>query len=396
MCSKILILLAILQLFSSIKGSGSTTNTKRVVCYYGGIRGKQTKNLLPEDIDASVCTHITYLQGDINTELEEIHITPIFEVHQTGGPSYTEKLEKLKEANPNLKLLLFVSPEHIPWVLESAERRTKIIESAVALLNATKFDGLDFSTTFIEGAIDDFSTFLCEMHAEFEKYGYILSVVGSEKLELNSVDTVVQRFSRQSGSIREFVPTIFFVMHAVLRINAQVTGKIDLDSLTHVAELARNTHFMASSRCSSFITVLTIENWMSRSNTTRLIAPINLTMTVVDRYIEKGYPANKLLISIPTFGLIVTLTDPKQTGVGVSIDGPGSERTEVTDGYTLFYSTVRPTVSAQYILEKNLGGALFFTLDMDDFSGTSGKTFPIIRVVSDTFQQSVRASDASP
>ncbi|KAG8222474.1 hypothetical protein J437_LFUL000836 [Ladona fulva] len=352
-----LFLLTILQMFSSIKGNDSTTDAKRVVCYYAGFKLKQMKNLHPEDIDASVCTHIVYIHGEINTQLQKIYIPPSSESQPIGGDDYVERLVKLKEANPNLKLLLLVSTEHIPWAIETAERRTKIIQSAVEFLNATRFDGLDFATSPVAAEMVLFLHF-CG----------------------NGWRMVYRRKYYKSSS----------------------ADKLNHHRLLHVG--------------------MQIPEGRSCRHHVRM---------TVETCIERGFPANKLLISVPTFGLMFNLTDPKQTGLGASIDGPGNDRSQYSEGYTIFYSTlwkrlndttegwtvardektnspyaysktgkwlsyedpISAAIKARYVLEKNLGGALIIALDLEDFDGMTGKTFPIIRAVSDTFRQGVRASN---
>lgn len=120
-----------------------------------------------------------------------------------------------------------------------------------------------------------------------------------------------------------------------------------------------------------------------------------------------GVPKNKLIVGIPTFGSAFTLKDPSKNGVGAEATGAGSiyyseicrrlnagTLTAVWDDeqkvpyafdgtYWVGYDNIQSvTAKANYINTNGLGGASFWSLNSDDFSGAYGQgTYPLIRTV---------------
>ncbi|CAF1510863.1 unnamed protein product, partial [Didymodactylos carnosus] len=85
----------------------------RRVCYFANWAAKRHDNisrLTPEDIDPFLCTHINFAFAKV---LESLALAPYEEddAHGwTGGPGMYERVIKLKEKNPNLRILLSEYP----------------------------------------------------------------------------------------------------------------------------------------------------------------------------------------------------------------------------------------------------------------------------------------------
>lgn len=128
--------------------------------------------------------------------------------------------------------------------------------------------------------------------------------------------------------------------------------------------------------------------------------------------LKQGVDKNKIIMGIPAYGNAFTLLDPAKNGVGAAAKGGGSEKfNEIcqkvnSNAYTsrwedtqkvpyafkgtywIGYDNVKSvTEKARYIVTQKLGGAMFWSLDSDDFKGVcKSGLFPLITSVNDVFK----------
>ena len=137
----------------------------------------------------------------------------------------------------------------------------------------------------------------------------------------------------------------------------------------------------------------------------------------VQHWLSKGCPKEKLIVGIPTYGRSWTLSS-SNTSPGSSASGAGSAGALSGEAGFLMYNEIclniknqgwtavsdssskrgpyaynvnqwvgyddpaMARVKAQYILDKDLGGGMFWDLPSDDFRNVCGEgTYPIIRTV---------------
>lgn len=126
--------------------------------------------------------------------------------------------------------------------------------------------------------------------------------------------------------------------------------------------------------------------------------------------LQKRIPREKLILGIATYGNAFKLKDSKNNGVGAPATGDGNlkyheicskiksgsleDRWEDTQKVPyafggskwVGYDNIRSVeIKAKYIDDKGLGGAMFWALDSDDYSGGWGiGDFPLIRAVHST------------
>ncbi|XP_069488693.1 acidic mammalian chitinase-like [Ambystoma mexicanum] len=150
---------------------------------------------------------------------------------------------------------------------------------------------------------------------------------------------------------------------------------------------------------------------------------------VMNYWLSNGAPASKLIVGFPTYGHTFILSNPSNTGIGAPTSGAGpagpytrqagfwayyeictflkngatdvwSSAEEVPYAYQgnqwLGYDNVKSfTLKAQWLMKNNLGGAMVWAIDLDDFTGTfcnQGK-FPLISALKATL--GVQASGCS-
>lgn len=147
---------------------------------------------------------------------------------------------------------------------------------------------------------------------------------------------------------------------------------------------------------------------------------LNIDYTV-KYYINQGADRQKLVLGIPTYGRSYTLFNAEANELGAPTDGPGEQGDATREkGYLAYYeicqrvkeedwTVVSPNEKAMgpyaykdnqwvgyddeeiarkkamYVLENDLGGIMFWSIDNDDFRGScTGKPFPIIEAAKET------------
>ncbi|XP_064333115.1 chitotriosidase-1 isoform X2 [Camelus dromedarius] len=138
--------------------------------------------------------------------------------------------------------------------------------------------------------------------------------------------------------------------------------------------------------------------------------------SAVQRWLQKGTPANKLILGMPTYGRSFTLASSLDTGVGALATGPGTPGPFTKEQGLLAYYEICSWKGAtehriedqkvpyafqgnqwvgfddvesfkakvSYLKQKGLGGAMVWTLDMDDFAGffCNQGQYPLIKMLS--------------
>jgi chitinase len=121
----------------------------------------------------------------------------------------------------------------------------------------------------------------------------------------------------------------------------------------------------------------------------------------VDYWLSHGCPKEKLILGIPLYGRSFTLANPNNNGIGDLAAGPGNIGSFVPEGGFLPYNELCYTerswtrfwqaeqevpyavknnqwvgyedlesleIKMNYILARDLGGAMFWSVETDDFS----------------------------
>lgn len=145
----------------------NSTNA-RIICYFTKWSQKRpgAGKFEPENIDPTLCTHLVYaFTGLKDHKLDE----------ESEDPSILASLVKLKEKNPDLKLLLavggwMVGPAPFKALTENVYRQTSFTFSTIEFLRKIGFDGLDLCWEFPRGPDDKakFTGLIKELREAFE------------------------------------------------------------------------------------------------------------------------------------------------------------------------------------------------------------------------------------
>lgn len=367
---------------------------KRIVCYYPnwaywrpGI-GKYTVG----DIDATLCTHIIYSFVVLDADKHTLKTNDEWLDVQKGN---FEAFIGLKKSNPNVKLMIALGG----WTDSQQKRaaytklftdtkvRATFIGHAMAFMEQWGFDGLDLHFEF---------PIATDRHG-FADWVQSISEAFHGKYELTAA------ISANVNKIREglAIPRLSKHLDAIHVMAYDLHGSWEASKADHHAPLYKR-------------------NW----DTTNLYVD-----AAVQTLLDMGAPANKLVLGIPTYGRSwsIQIQDNKYKKMTPPIPAKGAAPggfitkssgslaymeicmkvknagwTEVDDlegpyAYSkdtwVGYDTPGSAADkANYVIERGLGGAMFWDLPQDDFSNQCGKgKYPLIRSVKRVFDQAKKA-----
>ena len=341
------------------------------------------------NIDPLLCSHIVYSFIGTNAQGDVVHLDRYVDLVFDGG--CIAKFRTLKLRNPKVKLLVAVGGGAfgVPKFSQLAANQTArnaFARNFVQFLNENKFDGLDVDWEYpaqYGGPPEDKANFVLLLevlrHA-FDVSGHILTVA------VNAV--------KVTGEHSYDIPGISKHVHFINLMTYDFHGIWD-----------KRTGINAP---------------MHASLADQTIVQLQLNVVAAVTYwLEKGAPKEKLILGIPTYGKTFTLTDRNQHGIGVPITGAGKPGKLTKDAGTLGFNEVclnnwprtwsdqqqvpyavkddqwvgyddlqSIRIKANYIKENNLGGAMFWSIDLDDFHGKCGHgNSPLIKTVRDLLHE---------
>lgn len=136
--------------------TGNESNA-RIVCYFTNWSHKRPEQgkFSPEDLDPFLCTHVIFAFAHLSSDFRLIPSEPSDE----GKNGLYERVVKLKEKNPKLKVMLavggwMVGPTPFRTLTESAYRQSLFTFNVIEFLRKKNFDGIDICWEFPRGTED--------------------------------------------------------------------------------------------------------------------------------------------------------------------------------------------------------------------------------------------------
>ncbi|KAJ1063619.1 hypothetical protein K5549_000116 [Capra hircus] len=359
----------------------------KLVCYFTNWsqdRQEPGKFTL-ESTDPFLCSHLIYSFASISNNKVIIKDKNEAKLYQA--------INSLKTKNPKLKILLsiggylFGSKGFHPMV-ESSSSTLKFVNSVILFLRNHNFDGLDISWIYPNVKDNTHFTVLIHKLAEAFQQDFVKST--KERLLLTAGVSAGRQMIDNSYQIKElakqsrdldFINLLSFDFHGSWE-KPLVTGH---NSPLRKGQLDRGTN--------SYYNV----------------------EYAVGYWINKGMPAEKVVMGIPTYGRSFTLASA-ETAVGAPASGPGATGPITkSSGFLAYYEICRFLQGAkitrlqdqqvpyavkgnqwvgyddvesvetkvQFLKNLNLGGAMIWSIDMDDFTGKfcSQGPYPLVQAV---------------
>ncbi|KAK4025917.1 hypothetical protein OUZ56_014951 [Daphnia magna] len=368
-------------------------NNKRVVCYYANwsaYRPGQAK-FLPQNINPYLCTHLIYAFGGFTNDFT---LRPFDKWQDIDQGGYA-KFNGLKAHNKNLRTLLAIGgwnegSARFSKLVADPETRQNLVRSAIKYLRQHQFDGLDLD------------------------WEYPASREGSKPADRENYAQLVKElrdgFNNEKGN-RERLLLTMAVPAGVDTIELGFDIRSLNRDLDFINILSYDYHVATEPQVNHHAPL------RARSNFEDVFDPneeLNIDSTV-QIYLLNGASADKLVLGIPTYGRSFRLVNPDMTELGSPADGPAEAGKATREkGYLAYYEicekigvenwavekpdpeAVGPFAhnalewvgyddeemaakKAQYVVDNDLGGIMFWSIDNDDFRGQcTGRKYPLI------------------
>lgn len=294
-----------------------------------------------------------------------------------GIPGLYDRIMNLKKANPKLKVLLAIGgwsfgTQKFKEMSASRYSRQTFIYSAIPFLRKRNFDGLDIDWEYPKGSDDkkNYVLLLKELREAFEAEAQELK---KQRLLLTAAVPVGPDNVRGGYD----VPAVASYLDFINLMAYDFHGKWE-------RETGHNAPLYSHSSDSEWRKQLSVDH-------------------AANLWVKLGAPKEKLIIGMPTYGRSFTLANPDKHGVNNPASG-GGKAGEYTkeSGFLAYYEICEMLLNGgvyvwddemkvpyavqgdqwvgfddersirnkmNWIKENQFGGAMVWTVDMDDFSG---------------------------
>ncbi|XP_078403907.1 acidic mammalian chitinase-like [Cetorhinus maximus] len=341
----------------------------RLVCYFTSwaqYRPGAGKYKL-DDLDPCLCTHLIYaFAGMKDNQITNLDANDLTLYH---------KFNSIKNKNENLKTLLSIGgwnfgTQKFSAMVSTSENRQIFINSVIKFLRGFGFDGLDIDWEYPGTQNKHFFTLLAqEMVAAFEAEA---KSTGKPRMLLSAAVPAGMALIEMSYEVSQLGQYLDFFN--VMTYDYHGSGSIVTGENSPLYPLPNNNHY------------------------TNLYFNVNFTMNY---WRIQGAPSEKLNIGFATYGHTFKLTT-SDTGIGAPSGGPGPPGPYTRATGTLAYYEICTMLKtgtsewdapqmvpygykgdvwvgydnersfadkAEWLTKNNFGGAMVWTLAMDDFSG---------------------------
>ncbi|KAL1434592.1 hypothetical protein MTO96_011678 [Rhipicephalus appendiculatus] len=338
------------------------------VSYYRWDKDK----LKPDDLDTSLCTHL--ILGF--TEVED----SILSKGSTDGDSSYQAVANLKANNPSLKVMLSVGgggkSRCFHDMVSDPSNTDRFVACVVETLRRNNLDGIDVDWEFpmdIRNGKAHFSRLLQKLRAAFDDEAV---ASGRQRLILSAAVAAQSVIVNSSYNVQEIERYVDFI-----------------NLMTYDLHLFK-WYYPFSGHNSPL---------HGRRKELGYFATLNISSSA-KFWISKGMPKSKIVVGVPTYGLVWRLGHHKWHGVSCltvcQVIAEGGKRIfdkqskvpyVVNKKHWISYDDIDSVEhKAKWILSEGYGGIMTFSLNCDDCTGATspdGVRFPLHKKIKEVVEQ---------
>ncbi|CAG9864903.1 unnamed protein product [Phyllotreta striolata] len=352
---------------------------REIICYWGSwsIYRREIGFFNVSNINTDICTTIVYAFAGLDLNLDLASIDSNADITRGGFAEFV----KLKQKEPCLKTMVAVGgwnegTRKFSVASSTTESRKNLAQSILKFLVYYGFDGIDIDWEYptSEGGLPEDGSNFVEL--------------------LNEIKTAISPWGLKLSIAVSFDNSLIGTGYNIIGINKSV----------------------------DFVNLMAYDYISSNSNYTGLSAPLSKINETVTKWLNGGLSSKKLALGIPAYCKNFVLKDPQKNGIGAEVKAiglPGDFTQQ--EGLLAYYEVLQiesirktavnmvdgtiygyhddewmtydneETVSGKvkYAISQNLGGIMFWSLELDDFNGEFGDPYPLLNAVHKEFKDFV-------
>ncbi|XP_020296290.1 chitinase-3-like protein 1 isoform X1 [Pseudomyrmex gracilis] len=370
---------------------------KKIVCYFGSwsVYRPPGGKFDISYIEPNLCTHLIYSFVGITTEGDVRVLDSWQDLPDNYGKNGFGRFNKLREQSPETKTLIAIGgwnegSARYSEVVANPTIRAKFVRSVLDFVKKYNFDGFDVDWEYPNQRggkpedVQNYISLLKELRTEFDKHGLILSAAVAA--------------AETSASLSYDIAAISKHLHFINVMSYDFHGAWEKET-GHNAPL------------------------YARKSETGHDLKLNVD-AAVHYWLESGCPPEKLILGVPFYGRTFTLADKNQNSLGAPSAGPGVAGPYTREGGMLGYNEICEFLKqggwtimrhkehrvpyaykdnqwvgyddktslkekTDYIKKLNLGGAMLWSIETDDFFGKCGEKYPLLKTLNAELRGSV-------
>ncbi|XP_024239961.1 chitinase-like protein 4 isoform X2 [Oncorhynchus tshawytscha] len=364
-----------------------TLEEYRLVCYVNS-RTQHHPDMLAFSLDMAdpfLCTHIIMAYMDLD---QDYHITPFTQEDKT----LCNSLNMLKEGNPDLKTLLAVGGRNstdtrLLKMSSDNTRRKTFVQSVLKHLRQEGFDGLDVvwqprsASNVAQGGKHIFTNLLKELRGGIQEEA---RVSGIEALLLSTAVSGLEDYAREAYDAHSFPQYVDFISLVTSDLHGPLEGMSG-----HISPLFSRKHPAMDTPQREVLTTNQVQYWLSQGVDSQKLTLGFPTYSPVPQILRNEINSDKEDTELQEDVAEYTETDTTvcqylKSGALVTFDKSKKLIQAHEYDHWLNFEYIHILREKMRALQhQELGGAMVWSLDLDDFTGTlCGKgRFPFTRLL---------------